>query len=122
MTYSDDEPRRPPPSTGRQDRHRPAPTDPVPDPRGEPAGPLPPRGAAHYAKGRTHQLGLGCLVALFVFGAGAALILLVLGLSPSGEFVPAGGDVPRAAVTENPAGGTAPSSATAETQPAAEPE
>jgi hypothetical protein len=121
MSFSDDENRRPPPSTGRQDRHRPEPPDPAPEPRGEPAAPLPPpRGAAHYDKARANQIGLGCLVALFLAGSAGAVILLALGLTSNDDFVPAGSIAPSPTATEDLAGAPAAEPDAAPAEPPAE--
>ncbi len=106
--------RRPPPSTGRQDRHRP-PTPPTrasgqetlaPDqdalPPEPPAEHLPPRGMDYYNHDRGRELGVGCLVFLVVACFAIAIILVVIGFMPMGdETMPAGVAAPGAAPTDS---------------------
>lgn len=110
--------RRPPPSTGRQDRHRsatpPQPPGPEMQEPAEDALPpetgayLPPRGRDHYNRGRSHDVGFGCLVFFLVACLGIAVVLVAVGFMPMGDdLLPAGALAPGsepADTTTTPAG------------------
>jgi hypothetical protein len=80
--------RRPPPATGRQDRHA-QPASRMPDYDDiPPVEPLPgPRGAEYYARSRSQPYGLGCLIVLALLTAGTAVVLLALALMPARDTV-----------------------------------
>lgn len=84
VTQDDAYRRRPPPATGRQDRHAP-PASRQPDHEEiPPVEPLPgPRGADYYARSRSQPYGLGCLIVLALLTAGTAVVLLAIALMPA---------------------------------------
>lgn len=113
----------PPPSTGRQDRHRPA------TPRAPSAAPeihtpvdeaapldhgehLPPRGMHHYSRGRGHEVGFGCLVFFLVGCIGIAVVLVALSFRSTGDdFMPEGAMAPGAEAVDGSTAASAPASA-----------
>jgi hypothetical protein len=89
----DDRLRRPPPATGRQDRHGRAKArltdqaDDVGDATDEYMPHVAPRGQNFYEQSRQTSYGFGCLIAAGLIGIAAAAVLVIVAFLPTQEDI-----------------------------------